>query len=385
MLDHNEIEKYSRQIILEDIGEEGQLKLKNAGVIVIGAGGLGSPVLEYLTAAGVGNICILDFDLVERSNLHRQVIYNEDDIDRPKAEVAAEKLRKKNSNINIIAINERLGSHNVNSLLGNYDVIVDCTDNFESRYLIDKFCDYTGKPMVYGSVHRYQGQVSVFNYELYHRPDHPPTYRCLYPKPPEEGSGLDCSEGGVFGVLPGIIGTMQAAEVIKIITGIGGVLSGRLLCFNMKTMESTIIEIKRNIKHNGSSSPDEELRKFYFSDHDENSDPPYSEGEDISAEELLKWINEKKDIQIIDVREDKINWLNIDEYIGLDCIKIAKSEIENDPQRVSRDKDVVLFCDYGKISQGVMKTLKKNFGITNLYNLSGGFNGWKRLKKKLDK
>lgn len=384
MLNQNEIEKYSRQIILEDIGEEGQLKLKKAKVLVVGAGGLGCPVLQYLTAAGVGNIGIVDFDLVDVSNLHRQVLYNEKDIDKPKVDVAAGKLRKQNSNINIVAYNVRLESHNVNSLLHKYEIIVDCTDNFESRYLIDNYCDNYGKPMVYGSVHRFQGQVSVFNY--YSEDSDPPRYRCLYPKPPEPGSGLDCSEGGVLGVLPGIIGMMQAAEVIKIITGIGKVLSGKLLCFDMKSMESTIMEITRSSEISKYSSSDEEFWKLIYSDAFETGKPFNHFFElSISTEMLYDWIKRKKDIQIIDVREYNKSWFKVDEYYGLDCIKIAKSELESNPKRVRRDKDVVLFCDSGKSSYLALETLVEKFEFSNIYYLTGGLRAWKRMKKNLHK
>ena len=397
MLNQNEIEKYSRQIILEDLGEEGQLKLKKARVMVVGAGGLGCPVLQYLTAAGAGNIGIIDDDLVDLSNLHRQVLYNEEDIDKPKAEAAAEKLRKQNSDINIVAYNEKLNSQNVNSLLKDYEVIVDCTDNFESRYVIDIYCDKTATPMVYGSVHRFQGQVCVFNYgrgqiidpTIYESLSddkyfESPTYRCLYPKPPEAGSGLDCSEGGVIGVLPGIIGSMQAAEVIKIITGIGEVLSGKLLCFDMKTMESTIIGIKRNIKDSGfSSSGDKELWKLIMEDPDDSRFSSEYYGEEIYAEILMNWMREKKDIQIIDVRENKKSWFKSDEHYGLDGIKIPLSELVKNPKSVSREKDVVLFCDSGNISHEALIILKEKYEFTNVYNLRGGMKGWIKMKKEL--
>jgi molybdopterin/thiamine biosynthesis adenylyltransferase/rhodanese-related sulfurtransferase len=369
MLNQSEIEKYSRQIILEDIGEEGQLKLKKAKVMVVGAGGLGCPVLQYLAAAGAGNIGIVDFDLVDGSNLHRQVLYNEEDIDKPKAEVAAERLRKQNSNIEIISYNEKLSKHNIDTLLNDFEIIVDCTDNFESRYLIDEVCTRTQKPMVYGSVHRYQGQVSVFNY--YKKNLNPPTYRYLYPKPPEPGSGLDCSEGGVLGVLPGIIGTMQAAEVIKIITGAGEVLSGKLLCFDMRSMESVIIEIESN--------PENLKSHRYYDSHSESQ----MHVKEISAEELKGFISDNKDIQIIDIRENISNGIS---EIGfdnknLDYVNIPRTELLQNPERLCRGKDVVIFCNSGNSSKRIIGTLMGKYELTNLYNLKGGIKEWKRINK----
>lgn len=372
MLNKREIEKYSRQIILEDIGEEGQLKLKKAKVMVVGAGGLGCPVLLYLTAAGVGNIGVADFDIVDGSNLHRQVLYDEEDIGKSKAEAAAGKLRKQNSLINIVSFDKRLNKENVSELLNEYEVIVDCTDNFKSRYLIDEVCDSDMKPMVYGSVHRFQGQVSVFHYYLKNK--NPPTYRCLFPKPPEAGSGLDCSGAGVIGVLPGIIGTIQAAEVIKIITGIGEVLSGKVLCFDMLSMESSIIRIERNPLNLKLPVPGfEEILEI---DQAHIRHQHFNVNE-ISADQLLDFISDRKDIQVIDVRENKNRYFS-DE---IDCINIPRAELENNPESISRNKDVILICENGNSSYETILTLNEKYGFTNLLNLKGGVRALQRIKE----
>ena len=233
------MDRYSRHILLSEIGQIGQDKLSKAKVLVVGAGGLGCPVLQYLTSAGVGTIGIIDFDAVETSNLQRQVLFGLSSIGKNKATAAKERLTDLNNEISIIAYAEKLTYKNTLQLFEKYDIIVDGSDNFETRYLVNDGCIITNKPLIFGAIYKFEGQVSVFNYQ------NGPTYRCLFPKPPKKGSILNCSEIGVLGVLPGIIGSMQANEVLKIILGIGHVLSGKLLFYNALTLKNTTLKINK--------------------------------------------------------------------------------------------------------------------------------------------
>jgi len=232
--------RYNRHIILSEIGQAGQDKISNAKVLVIGAGGLGCPILQYLTAAGVGSIGIVDFDVVDISNLQRQVLYGTSTLGKNKAEAAKQRLEDLNDDVSIIAYPEKLTHKNAVNLFQQYDIIVDGTDNFETRYLVNDACIITSKPLVFGAIYKFEGQVSVFNFK------NGPSYRCLFPNPPEKDSVSNCSEIGVLGVLPGIIGAMQANEVLKIILELGNTLSGKLLCYNALTLQNSILKINRS-------------------------------------------------------------------------------------------------------------------------------------------
>jgi len=378
MLNEKELNKYNRHILLKEFGEAGQLKLKQSKVLVIGAGGLGCPVLQYLTAAGVGNIGIVDFDTVAESNLQRQVLYCEDDIGKSKIIVAADKLHKQNSLINIIPYNIKLNTFNAEKLFNEYQIIVDCTDNFSSRYLINDLCAILGKPMVYGSVHKFQGQVSVFNFKI--RDKKPTTYRCLFPNPPESANLMSCSEIGVLGVLPGIIGIMQATEVIKIITCIGEVLSGKLLCFDALTMQTTMIEIERSsdVENITPSTLEEFINKNY--DLENNCSSSFKLKE-ITAGELHELLTDKNNIQLLDVR-----YLNEPPFIDeLTDLQIPLHEIENNHFKISRDKEVIVYCKKGIRSAVAIEILTNKFQFTNLINLKGGVDEWIRFKNKISK
>lgn len=248
--------RYDKQIALPEVGETGQRKLAEAKVLVVGAGGLGCPALQYLAAAGIGTIGIVDGDVVNETNLHRQVLYNNSDVGKPKVEVAAERLKNLNSQIEINTFSEFLTAANALDIVANYDLIVDATDNFAARYRINDVCVKLNKPFVYGAIHRFEGQVSVFNYKG------GPTYRCLFPDKPAENQIPNCNETGVLGVLPGIIGTHQATEVLKIIIGIGEVLSGKLMTLNLLTNSTRTFEFSRNdeqvqkAKENGVAAPE---------------------------------------------------------------------------------------------------------------------------------
>ena len=229
--------RYKRQIMLSEIGEEGQIKLKQSRVLVIGVGGLGTPILQYLSAGGVGHIGIVDNDEVNESNLQRQILFGVKDLGKLKSIIAKERLSKLNPDVNFEIFNFRLGKDNINELIKDHDLVFDATDNFTTRYLINDACVFSGKPWVYGAVFMYEGQLSVFNYK------NGPTLRCLYPDPPEPGSFIPAEDSGLLGVLPGMIGCYQAIEAIKIITGFGDVLSGKLLTFNIKTNNIQIYSI----------------------------------------------------------------------------------------------------------------------------------------------
>jgi adenylyltransferase/sulfurtransferase len=357
--DKKELERYSRHFVLPLFGMEGQDKLKKASVVVVGAGGLGCPVLQYLTAAGVGTIGIIDNDVVSESNLQRQILYGSDDIGKPKSTQAAKKLNQLNHYVKILPVSLRISADNALELLKGFDIVVDCTDNFQTRYLLNDACVLLNKPLVYGSVFRYEGQVSVFNY------NDGPNYRDLYPAPPNPGSVPNCEEGGVLGVLPGIIGGIQANEVLKIITKIGTPLNGRLMILDTLTLESNII-----------SFPNQNQRDLIkkLIDYDEfcgiktNSE---MEMKEITVEELKKLKDAGEDFQLIDVREAyEIEICNIDG----ECIPL--NEIPNSVEKISRDKKVIIHCRSGSRSGNTVKWLEKNHNFGNLYNLKGGILAW---------
>jgi len=265
MFNKEEIIYYSKQLLLPEIGKSGQEKLKNARVLVVGAGGLGCPVLLYLAAAGIGTIGIVDYDQVDQTNLQRQIIYSMDDIGRNKAVVATEKIKSTNPYIHVETINQKLEVINAFDLIGSYDIVVDCSDNIETRYLINDACVLNEKPFVYGGIYKFEGQVAVFNFKSSGYEG--PTYRCAFPEPHPDESLLNCAQTGVIGTVPGIIGILQANEVIKLITGIGSVCSGRILLVNMLTLQFSEIKIGRNVSiwNEMPKTKVEFLKKNYFS------------------------------------------------------------------------------------------------------------------------
>lgn len=358
--DKRELERYSRHLVLPQFGLEGQQKLKNASVLVVGAGGLGCPVLQYLTAAGIGTLGIIDFDVVNESNLQRQVLYGTDDIGKSKAMQAAAKLRQLNPYVEVQPLVIHIDSSNALELLSPYDIVVDCTDNFQTRYLLNDACVLTDKPLVYGSIFRFEGQVSVFNL------NRSANYRDLYPTPPSAGSVPNCEEGGVLGVLPGIIGCMQASEVIKIVTGMGSPLNEKLLLVDTLSLETRIIKFPNNNQRNL-------IEKLI--DYDEfcgvKKNNPHMDMKEITVEELKKLKDEGKDFQLIDVREEyELEICHIDgEHIPL-------AEIPNSIDKISRDKQVIIHCRSGSRSGNTIKWLEKNHNFNNLYNLKGGVLAW---------
>ena len=367
MNSNNLYERYHRQIILPEFGEEGQQKLLKAKVLVIGAGGLGCPALQYLTAAGIGTIGIVDFDVVEESNLQRQVIFDINDIGKPKAEAAQKKLQALNPYIQVNIHPVRLTSANAMDLLREYDVIADGSDNFPTRYLVNDACVLLNKPLVYGSILQFEGQISVFNC-LKKEGGRNPNYRDLYPTPPRPGEIPDCAEAGVLGVLPGIIGSMQAAEVIKLITHIGEPLAGKLFLFNALDFSTRILNFKPD-ENNPLTGKYPTIKELINYTDFCNFEPtkPNNRMKEITPAELKTKMDNKDDFQLIDVREDY-------EYdianLGGELIPLGN--ILQETARISKDKMVVIHCKAGGRSGTAIIELEKRFGFTNLYNLKGG-------------
>jgi len=344
--------RYSRHIVLSDIGQQGQNKLLDAHVLVIGAGGLGCPVLQYLTAAGIGTIGIMDFDVVEESNLQRQILFGTSSLGINKALAAKDRLEDLNPTINIIAYPEKLTSKNARSHIDKYDIIVDGTDNFGTRYLINDTAILSNKPVVYGAIYKYEGQVSVFNYK------NGPSYRCLFPNPPKEGSVANCSEVGVLGVLPGIIGSMQANEVIKILLGFNGVLSGRLLCFNSKTSEITFLKITKS-----DFEFDQVRNNQIFLKRDYLDDSCNTDIVEIGITDVLKMNN----YQFIDVREP-----HEQPQISLsNCVQIPLRNLHQQLGLIKSDMTSIVFCQSGIRSKKAVKILKQH-DINNCFSLKEG-------------
>jgi len=361
-----ELARYNRHIIIPGFGMEAQQKLKAAKVLVIGSGGLGSPVLLYLAAAGIGTIGIVDFDVVDDSNLQRQVLFGVNEIGKPKVEAARRRLESLNPYINIRIYNTHLNSQNALDIIRDYDVIADGTDNFPTRYLVNDASVLLGKPNVYASIFQFEGQVSVFNYrDAEGNPG--PNYRDLYPTPPPPGLVPSCAEGGVLGVLPGIIGSLQALEVIKVITGVGETLSGRFYIFDALNFESKTFNIKRRIVNplNGNNPTITGLIDYeQFCGMRAVEESPLKE---ITAKELYAMQVNGEKFQLIDVREpheyDIVN-------IGAELIPLATVAANAD--RIDTDKKVVVHCKMGGRSAKAIHELEEKFGFKNLYNLKGG-------------
>ena len=360
-LSKEELARYSRHIIIPEFNIEGQKKLKAAKVLVIGTGGLGSPMLLYLAAAGVGTIGIVDFDVVDDSNLQRQVLYSVKDVGRPKVEAARERILGLNPHINVIAYNEHLSSKNALEIFKDYDVVADGTDNFPTRYLVNDACVLTGIPNVYASIFRFDGQVSVFNY------NNGPNYRDLYPEPPPPGLVPSCAEGGVLGVLPGIIGSLQANEVIKVITGIGETLSGRLFAFDALNFSTKIFKIGKDKSNplNGENPTIKELID-YQQFCGIVPDVINEKVKEITVQELKQKMDAKEDFQLIDVRE-KHEY----DFVNLGAELIPLNTVLDNVHKFSKEKQVIVHCKGGVRSAKAIQALEEK-GFTNLYNLKGG-------------
>jgi molybdopterin/thiamine biosynthesis adenylyltransferase/rhodanese-related sulfurtransferase len=345
---NEELKRYDRQIILPEIGTDGQEKLKQASVLVIGAGGLGCPVLQYLVAAGVGTIGIVDDDTIDESNLQRQVLYSTDDIGKPKVTVAIGRLSAQNPHCKFKAYKEQLTTANALDIIKGYDIIVDGSDNFPTRYLVNDACVILGKPLVFGSVFKFEGQVAVLNFKG------SATYRCLYPVPPDTEEVPNCSDIGVLGVLPGLVGLMQANEVIKVITDIGEVLSNKLLRFDALTMNFETFSFRLNPANREINS---------LSDYEEFCATGVKE---ISGAELKEKIRLKENIQIIDVREPAEY-----EAKNIGAVSIPLGQLANNIHRIERTIPVIVHCQSGVRSRKAVELLREE-GFNNVYSLRGG-------------
>jgi len=372
--DPKELAHYSRHLSIPEFGLESQKKLKHTSVAVIGSGGLGSPLLQYLAAAGIGTIGIIDFDVVESSNLHRQVLFGVSDVGEPKVEVAKKRLHEINPHITIHTHNTRITSDNALEILEPYDIIADGTDNFQTRYLVNDAAILLDKPNVYASIFQFEGQVSVFNYRD-EDGNVGPNYRDLFPTPPPPGLVPNCAEAGVLGVLPGIIGSLQANEVIKLAAGIGDPLSGRMFLFDALEFSTRMINVEKNPDREevtelidyeqfcGIASPDDQ----------QNGAAVNGEAEvrEISVKELKNEIDAGEDLQIIDVREPhEYQIANIEGEL------IPLGQVEDQSEKISRDKKVVVHCRSGARSADAIKRLQDKYGFKNLYNLKGGILAW---------
>lgn len=365
MFSTQELKRYNRHIILSEVGQEGQEKLKAARVLVVGAGGLGCPVLQYLVAAGVGTIGIVDADEVDESNLQRQILYSLEDIGKSKAMIAAQKLNFQNPYVKIHAFNEWLSRENVLEIMKDYDIIVDGSDNFPTRYLVNDACVMLDKVLVFGSIFKFEGQVSVFNYKKDGIKG--PTYRCLFPEPPAPEDVPNCSQIGVIGVLPGLIGTMQANEVIKVILDIGEVLSGKVLVADLLANSFNILGFK---------AIEENFNITDFVDYEEFCNPGGGKEEmdplkSINVQELKWKLDQGEEIMLLDVREEFER-----EICKLDGMHIPMNQIPGQVENLPREKPLILYCHHGMRSANVQKYLADNHGFDNLYNLEGGIHAW---------
>lgn len=334
MFTPEEKKQYNRHLILDEIGADGQAKLKTAKVLVIGAGGLGCPILQYLAAAGVGTIGIIDDDTVDQSNLQRQILYTHDDIGKPKASVAVSKLSKLNPYIHFDVYVEKLSRKRAIDLFKKYDIILDGSDNFPTRYLANDAAILANKPLVFGAIFKFEGQVSVFNYQ------NGPTYRCLYPTPPASGEVPNCSDIGVLGVLPGIIGSLQANETIKMICGLGDVLTGKLLTYDTLSHRQLMLNFDKTENAN--------ITKLEDSYDDFCGITLVT---DISLEQIKK---QSESYQLLDVRED---WEREEFHIGGQHIPLA--ELPYRYQEINTSKEIVVYCKTGERSKTAIVLLEK--------------------------
>jgi len=366
-LSKEEVLRYSRHLIMPEVGMEGQEKLKAARVLCIGTGGLGSPLALYLAAAGVGTLGLVDFDVVDFSNLQRQVIHFTGDVGRSKIQSATEKIAAINPFVNVKAFETRLTSENALKVFDGFDMVVDGTDNFPTRFLVNDACVFTGKPNVYGSIFRFEGQASVFAAK------DGPCYRCLYPEPPPPGLVPSCAEGGVLGILPGLVGLIQATEAIKLIIGKGEPLIGRLLLVDALGMRFRELKLRKN--------PDcavcgKHPTVTKLIDYEEfcglrgQEKPVTTNSFEISVEELKRRLDAKEDVFILDVREPhEYQICNLNGHL-IPLNDLPKRVNELDP-----DKEVVVHCKMGGRSAMAVEFLQKS-GFTKAKNLTGGILAW---------
>lgn len=364
--------RYSRHLILPEIGVEGQKKLLNAKVLLVGMGGLGSPIGVYLAAAGVGTIGIVDFDVVDHSNLQRQIIYGTSDVGKPKLEVAAKRLRDINSDVTVKKYEAGLSSENAMDIIIDYDIVIDGTDNFPTRYLVNDACVLLGKTNVYGSIFKFEGQSTVFAPQL-----GGPCYRCLYPEPPPPGFVPSCAEGGVVGILPGVIGVIQATEAVKIITGQGEPMIGRLLLYNSLKMSFKELKLRKDPECPicGENPTIHELidyQEFCGVGRGEEEVAEQDKREITPVDVKMK-IDRKEDFLLLDVREQME--YDIAKIEGSVLIPLGELPHRLDELDQYKEKEIVVHCKLGGRSAQAVEILKQN-GFKHLHNMHGGINLW---------
>ncbi|MGZ4825743.1 MAG: molybdopterin-synthase adenylyltransferase MoeB [Terriglobales bacterium] len=367
-LSKDEILRYSRHLIMPEVGMDGQTKLKAAKVLCIGAGGLGSPLALYLAAAGVGTLGVVDFDVVDFTNLQRQIIHTTSDVGRPKLDSAAEKIKAINPFVEVRPFETRLTSANALDLFRQFDIVVDGTDNFPTRYLVNDACVLTGKPNVYGSIFRFEGQVSVFATEQ------GPCYRCLYPEPPPPGLVPSCAEGGVLGILPGLVGVMQATEAIKLILGAGDPLIGRLLLVDALAMKFRELKLRKNpdCPACGKNRTITKLIDYNQFCGIRGEEKPATESNlpEISVEELKRRQDAGDDVFILDVREPhEYQICNLGGYL------VPLNDLPKRINELDSSREIVCHCKMGGRSAKAVDFLRQA-GFTKVKNLTGGINAW---------
>jgi adenylyltransferase/sulfurtransferase len=369
-LSRDEVQRYSRHLIMPEVGMEGQRKLKAARVLCIGAGGLGAPASMYLAAAGVGTLGLVDFDKVDASNLHRQIIYGTHDVGRRKLEASRDRLTEMNPSVKVVLHEGALTSKNALDVLRDYDVILDGTDNFQTRYLVNDACVLLGKPNAYGSIFRFDGQASVFAVK------DGPCYRCLYPEPPPPGLVPSCAEGGVLGVLPGIIGIIQATEAVKLIIGAGQPLVGRLLLYDALQMRFRELKLRRDVECPvcGDNPTIHELIDYdaFCGVTPPSTSAPVASGiPEVTPEELKAQIDSGKDVFILDVREP--NEYQICKIQGSTLIPLGEVAVRS--AELDKNRDMVVHCKMGGRSAKAVALLQER-GFTRVRNLTGGILAW---------
>jgi adenylyltransferase/sulfurtransferase len=366
----DELSRYSRHLILPEVGMEGQRKLKAARVLCVGTGGLGSPLAFYLAAAGIGTLGLVDFDVVDASNLQRQIIHSTKDIGRKKLDSAEEKLKALNPALNVVKHETMLTSANAIEILKDYDIVADGTDNFPTRYLVNDACVLLGKPNVYGSIFRFEGQASVFATE------EGPCYRCLYPEPPPPGLVPSCAEGGVLGILPGLVGVIQATEVIKLILGKGTSLAGRLLLVDALNMRFRELKLRKNPEcpvcgDNPTVTELIDYQQFCGIAPETPQEASVKNGiPQLSVKELKKRIDAGEEVFILDVREPY-------EYqiANIGGTLIPQNDVPQRLAEIDRDREIVVQCRSGARSQRIAEFLKQS-GYPRVVNLAGGILAW---------
>ncbi|MGH9464923.1 MAG: molybdopterin-synthase adenylyltransferase MoeB [Thermoanaerobaculia bacterium] len=365
-LSPSELARYGRQLVLPEVGRPGQERLKGARVLLVGAGGLGSPVALYLAAAGVGRLTLVDGDRVERSNLHRQILYGESDVGRPKLEAAAARLREANPHVEVRPVAERFTAANAAALVADHDVVVDGTDNFTARYLVNDACVLAGKPNVFGSVLRFEGQVSVF------WSPRGPCYRCLFPEPPPAGLVPSCAEAGVLGALPGIVGALQANEALKLVLGVGEPLVGRFLVFDALALRFREVALPRSPSCPICSAHPTVTELVEI---DAACDLAAPGGEemamDLTPREMKQWRDEGRDFVLLDVRTPR-------EHALASLPGALLIPLQELPQRVDEldpAADIVVHCHHGQRSERAAAFLRGQ-GFASVRNLAGGIDAW---------